>query len=215
MNQLYKRIKELENNIFKKNTFLVTEIKNNIFYFNEKNNVKYEINITNESIAIFNIENKGKNKKIKFKDIVIQNCSDVIFISKNNNDNCYKLDILEIKSSINNDIIDKLSNQLIGGYLRVMSILASLHLNINEINFYVALYRDKKTNNELYKNEKLNNTKIRERFHTLSRWEENKLFIDINIPNSFFNRNYIDINKLIYDNYHNNNNSATITFPKK
>ena len=47
MNQLYKRIKELENNIFKKNTFLVTEIKNNIFYFNEKNNVKYEINITN------------------------------------------------------------------------------------------------------------------------------------------------------------------------
>ena len=122
---------------------------------------------------------------------------------------------MEIKSSINNDIIDKLSNQLIGGYLRVMSILASLHLNINEINFYVALYRDKKTNNELYKNEKLNNTKIRERFHTLSRWEENKLFIDINIPNSFFNRNYININKLIYDNYHNNNNSATITFPKK
>ena len=63
MNQLYKRIKELENNIFKKNTFLVTEIKNNIFYFNEKNNVKYEINITNESIAIFNIENKRTNKR--------------------------------------------------------------------------------------------------------------------------------------------------------
>lgn len=215
MTELYNRLEKLKNKYFKGNIFSLSKTNNKIFVYieniydnfgNNNFNVKYTITIHYECIVIYKIENQNN-----FNHLQNNNSSDIILISKCNNG--YKLDILEIKSSITISKLEKLPNQLMGGYLRTISLLAPLHLNIIDIDLYVAFFSE---------NIRVNNTKINNKnskcnlaMHNIPFWKKNKIYLPETIDNKFFNKNNIHINKLIYQDYKLNSNSATITFPKK
>ena len=190
----------------------MSKISNNIFIYTENiiddnsgNNfdVEYTITIPYECIIISKMEEESH-----FNHLKINFAPDIILISKCNNG--YKLDILEIKSSMTDNKLKNLSNQLIGGYLRTISLLAPLHLDIKCIDLYVAFYSDK---NITINTSSLSNKILA--MHNIPYWKKNEIYLPETIDNNFFNKNNIHINKLIYNDYHNNNNSATIIFPKK
>ncbi|EKV58294.1 hypothetical protein A966_00880 [Brachyspira hampsonii 30446] len=137
MIELYKKIEELKkyyNDFF---NFDIVDSRKFIYNENIDNiDVRYNINIPyNECILIKNIE--GDNK---FNHLSFRKSSDIILISKNING--YKLDIIEMKSAITDNNINKLAYQLINGYLRIMTVLSPLHLDINKIDLYVSFYDD-------------------------------------------------------------------------
>lgn len=212
MTKLYNKLEKLRVNYFQKDIFSMSKISNNIFIYTENiiddnsgNNfdVEYTLTLPYECIIISKIEEKNH-----FNHLKINSAPDIILISKCNNG--YKLDILEIKSSMTDNKLKNLSNQLIGGYLRTISLLAPLHLDIKCIDLYVAFYSDK---NITINTSSLSNKILA--MHNIPYWKNNEIYLPETIDNNFFNKNNIHINKLIYNDYHNNNNSATIIFPKK
>lgn len=214
MTKLYDRLEKLRVDYFQKDFFLMSKISNNIFthteniHYDSGNNfdVEYTLTIPYECIIISKIEEKSH-----FNHLKINSAPDIILISKYNNK--YKLDILEIKSSITINKLEKLPNQLMGGYLRTISLLAPLHLNIIDIDLYVAFFSENiRVNNTKTKNK---NSKYNLAMHNILYWKKNEIYLPKTIDNKFFNKNNIHINKLIYQDYRLNSNSATITFPKK
>ncbi len=212
MIELYNKLEKLRVDYFQKDIFSMSKISNNIFIYTENiiddnsgNNfdVEYTITIPYECIIISKMEEESH-----FNHLKINFAPDIILISKCNNG--YKLDILEIKSSMTDNKLKNLSNQLIGGYLRTISLLAPLHLDIKCIDLYVAFYSDK---NITINTSSLSNKILA--MHNIPYWKKNEIYLPETIDNNFFNKNNIHINKLIYNDYHNNNNSATIIFPKK
>ena len=211
MNDLDKKIENLKDSFFKKDIFEISLTSNNSFIYNETVsnnigqtiNVKYCINTFNEAVIIYNIENKLELKEYKFNHLKYDNSSDVILVYKNNNG--YRLDILEIKSSITDRILSNISNQLIFGYLRAMTVLSPLHLNINEINLYIAFYKDSSITRDT---SKIKNYKLR--MHDIPYWKQDTIYIMNTIDNNFFSKNKISIKKIIYNDYTQNNNSAFI-----
>lgn len=212
MTKLYNKLEKLRVDYFQNDFFLMSKISNNIFIHTENihdnsgNNfdVEYILTIPYECIIISKIEEKSH-----FNHLKINSAPDIILISKNNkNNNEYKLDILEIKSSMTNNNLKNLSNQLMGGYLRIMSLLAPLHLDIKCINLYVAFYSDK---NITVTTASLSDKSLA--MHNIPCWKKNKIYLPETIDNKFFNKNNIQINKLIYQDYRLNSNFATITFP--
>lgn len=178
MKDLYQRIEKL--NKYYNQFFDFELVVNRQFVYNEtiaNINVIYNINIPyNECILIKNIE--GANK---FNHLSSGNSSDIILISKNIDG--YKLDIIEMKSSITDSNINKLSSQLINGYLRVMTVLSPLHLYINKIDLYVSFYDD----SSLTKNiSKLAYTKQKLMKYAIDAWKQNQLYLKNVIPNHFF-----------------------------
>lgn len=210
MTELYNRLEKLRVDYFQKDFFLISKISNNIFIHTENihdnsgNNfdVEYTLTIPYECIIISEIEESH------FNHLKINSAPDIILISKYNNK--YKLDILEIKSSITDKDLKNMSNKLIGGYLRVISLLAPLHLDIKCVDLYVAFYSDRNitVNTALLIDKSL-------AIHNIPCWKKNEIYLPETIDNKFFNKNNIHINKLIYQDYKLNSNSATITFPKK
>ena len=212
MIESYNKLEKLRVDYFQKDIFSMSKISNNIFIYTENiiddnsgNNfdVEYTITIPYECIIISKMEEESH-----FNHLKINFAPDIILISKCNNG--YKLDILEIKSSMTDNKLKNLSNQLIGGYLRTISLLAPLHLDIKCIDLYVAFYSDK---NITINTSSLSNKILA--MHNIPYWKKNEIYLPETIDNNFFNKNNIHINKLIYNDYHNNNNSATIIFPKK
>lgn len=134
-----------------------------------------------------------------------RNSADIILISKNIDG--YKLDIIEMKSCITDSNINKLSYQLINGYLRIMTVLAPLHLNINKIDLYVSFYDDSSLTNNItslpYNKQKLMK-------YIIDDWKQDKIYLKNTIPNDFFNNNKLDIMKLEYNDYRNNNYETII-----
>lgn len=217
MIELYNKLEKLRVNYFQKDIFSMSKISNNIFIYTENiiddnsgNNfdVEYTLTLPYECIIISKIEEKNH-----FNHLKINSAPDIILISKCNNG--YKLDILEIKSSITKNKLEKLPNQLMGGYLRIMSLLAPLHLNIIDIDLYVAFFRENIIINSHTGNKDLLSSSQNLAMHNITYWKKNEIYFYKTIDNNFFNKNNIHINKLIYNDYHNNNNSVTITFPKK
>ena len=216
MTELYNKLEKLKINYFQNDVFLMSKVYNNIFSHTENiiddsgNNfdVEYTLTIPYECIIISKIDGKSH-----FNHLKINFAPDIILISKCNNG--YKLDILEIKSSIATNKLKKLSNQLMGGYLRTMSLLAPLHLNIIDIGLYVAFFRENIIINNSIENKDLLNSSQNLAMHNITYWKKNEIYFNKTIDNNFFNKNNIHINKLIYQDYKLNNNSATITFPKK
>ena len=211
MTELYNRLEKLKNKHFKENIFSLSKTCNNMFVYKENihdnvgNNfdIEYTLTIPYECIIIYKIENQDD-----FNHLQNNSAPDIILISEYNNK--YKLDILEIKSSMTDSDLKNISNKLIGGYLRSISLLAPLHLDIKCIDLYVAFYSDKSIT--------VNTTSLKDKIlamHNIPCWKKNEIYLPETIDNNFFNKNNIHINKLIYNDYHNNNNSATITFPKK
>lgn len=211
MIELYNKLEKLRINYFQKDVFSMSKISNNIFIYTENiddnsgNNfdVEYTLTLPYECIIISKIEEKNH-----FNHLKINSAPDIILISKCNNG--YKLDILEIKSSMTDNNLKNLSNQLIGGYLRSISLLAPLHLDIKCVDLYIAFYSDKSIT---VNTAALNDSILA--MHNIPYWKKNEIYLPETIDNNFFNKNNIHINKLIYNDYHNNNNSATIIFPKK
>ena len=208
MNNLYKKIENLKNSFFKENIFEISLTSNNSFIYNEKVSdntgqtidVEYSINTFDEAIIIYGIE----NKKPKFNHLKYGNSSDVILVYKNNNG--YRLDILEIKSSITDKVLSNISNQLIFGYLRAMTVLSPLHLNINEVNLYIAFCKDSSISRD---ESKIKNHKLR--MHYIQYWRRNTIYLKDTIDNNFFNKNKIPIKKIKYNDYSENNNSTFIS----
>lgn len=211
MNDLYKKIENLKNSFFKKDIFEIALTLNNSFIYNETVsnnigqtiNVEYNINTFDEAVIIYSIENKLELKEFKFNHLKYDNSSDIILVYKNNNG--YRLDILEIKSSITDKILSNISNQLIFGYLRAMTVLSPLHLNINEVNLYIAFYKDSSITRDA---NKIKNYKLR--MHDIPYWKQNTIYLMDTIDNNFFNKNKIPIKKIIYNDYTQNKNSAFI-----
>ncbi|MEI0579591.1 hypothetical protein [Brachyspira pilosicoli] len=202
MEDLYQRIEKL--NKYYNNFFQFDIILNRQFIYNEEIdniNVRYNINIPyNECILITNIEGKGKFNHLSFG-----NSSDIILISKNIDG--YKLDIIEMKSCITDNNINKLSSQLIRGYLRVITVLSPLHLYINKIDLYVSFYDDSSLTHNI---STFSYTKQRLMKYAIDYWKQNQIYLENAIPNNFFNSNKLDIIKLKYDDYRNNNYEAII-----
>ena len=202
MKDLYQRIEEL--NKYYNKYFNFDLVVNKQFIYNEKIdniNVRYDINIPyNECLLIKNIEGADK-----FNHLSSGNSSDIILISKNIDG--YKLDIIEMKSSITDSNINKLSSQLINGYLRVMTVLSPLHLYINKIDLYVSFYDDSSLTRHI---SNLSYSKQKQMMYDIPYWKQNQLFLKNAIPNNFFNSDKLNIIKLRYNDYRNNNNEATI-----
>lgn len=202
MEDLYQRIKKL--NKYYNDFFQFDIILDRQFIYNEdidNINVRYNINIPyNECILITNIEGDSK-----FNHLLSRNSADIILISKNIDG--YKLDIIEMKSCITDSNINKLSYQLINGYLRIMTVLAPLHLNINKIDLYVSFYDDSSLTNNItslpYNKQKLMK-------YIIDDWKQDKIYLKNTIPNDFFNNNKLDIMKLEYNDYRNNNYETII-----
>lgn len=209
MQELYDKICEL-NKYYNKDIFEFYIINSNSFCHEESiedsnsnhNIINYNIILPyNNCILIRKIE--GNNK---FYHLNKNNSADIFLISKIDIDS-YKLDILEIKSSISITELERLSDQLIYGYLRVMTLISPLHLNINKIELYVAFYED----NNIYTNlDYLSNSKRKLAMMNIPCWKQNKIYLAKTIPNNFFNSKEINIIKLRYDNYTLNNNRAII-----
>ena len=210
MTKLYNRLEKLRVDYFQNDFFLMSKISNNIFIYTENihdnsgNNfdVEYTLTIPYECIIISEIEEESH-----FNHLKINSAPDIILISKYNNK--YKLDILEIKSSITNKDLKNMSNKLMGGYLRTVSLLAPLHLDIKCVDLYVAFYSD---NNITVNTASLSNKILA--MHNIPCWKNNEIYLPETIDNKFFNKNNIYINKLIYQDYRLNSNSTTITFPR-
>lgn len=191
MIELYKKIEKL--NKYYNQFFNFYIVVNSQFVYNEcidDINVRYNINIPyNECILITNIEGDSK-----FNHLLSRNSADIILISKNIDG--YKLDIIEMKSCITDSNINKLSYQLINGYLRIMTVLAPLHLNINKIDLYVSFYDDSSLTNNItslpYNKQKLMK-------YIIDDWKQDKIYLKNTIPNDFFNNNKLDIMKLEYN----------------
>ncbi|MEI0490367.1 hypothetical protein [Brachyspira pulli] len=202
MKDLYQRIEKL--NKYYNQFFNFDLVVNSQFIYNEtidNINVRYDINIKyDECIFITNIEGADK-----FNHLSSGNSSDIILISKNIDG--YKLDIIEMKSSITDSNINKLSSQLINGYLRVMTVLSPLHLDINKIDLYVSFYDDSNLTNNLLN---LPDHKQRVMKYAIDNWKQNQIYLKNVIPNNFFNSNKLNIIKLRYNDYRNNNYEATI-----
>lgn len=202
MEDLYQRIKKL--NKYYNDFFQFDIIRNRQFIYNENIgniDVTYNINIPyNECILITNIEGDSKFNHLSFR-----KSSDIILISKNIDG--YKLDIIEMKSAITDSNINKLSSQLINGYLRVMTVLSPLHLNINKIDLYVSFYDDSNLTRNI---SNLSYTKQKQMMYDIPYWKQNQIYLKNVIPNNFFNNNKLDIIKLKYDDYRINNNEAII-----
>ncbi|TVL67982.1 hypothetical protein A9X75_06565 [Brachyspira hyodysenteriae] len=202
MKDLYQRIEKL--NKYYNKYFNFDLVVNSQFVYNENIDnidVIYNINIPyNECILIKNIE--GANK---FNHLSLKNSSDIILISKNIDG--YKLDIIEMKSSITDSNINKLSSQLINGYLRVMTVLSPLHLYINKINLYVSFYDDSSLTRNI---SNLSYSKQKQMMYDIPYWKQNQLYLKNIIPNNFFNSDKLDIIKLKYNDYRNNNYEAII-----
>lgn len=202
MIELYKKIEKL--NKYYNQFFNFYIVVNSQFVYNEcidDINVRYNINIPyNECILITNIEGDSK-----FNHLLSRNSADIILISKNIDG--YKLDIIEMKSCITDSNINKLSYQLINGYLRIMTVLAPLHLNINKIDLYVSFYDDSSLTNNItslpYNKQKLMK-------YIIDDWKQDKIYLKNTIPNDFFNNNKLDIMKLEYNDYRNNNYETII-----
>lgn len=202
MEDLYQRIKKL--NKYYNDFFQFDIILDRQFIYNEdidNINVRYNINIPyNECILITNIDGDSK-----FNHLLSRNSADIILISKNIDG--YKLDIIEMKSCITDSNINKLSYQLINGYLRIMTVLAPLHLNINKIDLYVSFYDDSSLTNNItslpYNKQKLMK-------YIIDDWKQDKIYLKNTIPNDFFNNNKLDIMKLEYNDYRNNNYETII-----
>ena len=211
MNDLYKKIENLKKSFFKDNIFEISLTSNNLFTYDETIsdntgqtiNVEYNINTFDEALIIYNIEDKLELKEYKFNHLKCDNSSDIILIYKNNNG--YRLGILEIKSSITDKILSNISNQLIFGYLRAMTVLSPLHLNINEVNLYIAFYKDSSITRDT---SKIKNHKLR--MHDIPYWKQDTIYIMNTIDNNFFSKNKISIKKIIYKDYTQNNNSTFI-----
>lgn len=211
MTKLYNKLEKLKINYFQKDIFLMSKVSNNDIFTHTENiddnsgnnfDVEYTLTVPYECMIISKIENQNN-----FNHLQNNNSSDIVLISKYNNG--YKLDILEIKSSMTDNNLKNLSNQLIGGYLRSISLLAPLHLDIKCIDLYVAFYSDKSIT--------VNTAALKDKIlamHNIPYWKKNEIYLPETIDNNFFNKNNIHINKLIYQDYKLNNNSATITFPK-
>lgn len=201
MKDLYQRIEKL--NKYYNKYFNFDLVVNSQFVYNENIDnidVIYNINIPyNECILIKNIE--GANK---FNHLSLKNSSDIILISKNIDG--YKLDIIEMKS-ITDSNINKLSSQLINGYLRVMTVLSPLHLNINKIDLYVSFYDDSSLTRNI---SNLSYSKQKQMMYDIPYWKQNQLYLKNVIPNNFFNSDKLNIIKLKYNDYRNNNYEATI-----
>ena len=202
MENLYQRIEKL--NKYYNDFFQFDIILNRQFIYNEEIdniNVRYNINIPyNECILITNIEGDGK-----FNHLSLTNSSDIILISKNIGG--YKLDIIEIKSDITDSNINKLTYQLINGYLRIMTVLSPLHLNINKIDLYISFYDDSSLTRDI---SNLSYTKQKLMKYAIDDWKQNRIYLKNTIPNNFFNSNKLDIIKLKYNDYRINNNEAII-----
>lgn len=202
MIELYKKIEKL--NKYYNQFFNFYIVVNSQFVYNEyidDINVRYNINIPySECILITNIEGDSK-----FNHLLSRNSADIILISKNIDG--YKLDIIEMKSCITDSNINKLSYQLINGYLRIMTVLAPLHLNINKIDLYVSFYDDSSLTNNItslpYNKQKLMK-------YIIDDWKQDKIYLKNTIPNDFFNNNKLDIMKLEYNDYRNNNYETII-----
>lgn len=202
------KLKDKEDGYFQAGIFEQALITDNQLFKYEENitdngnsfKVEYKIKTKYECIIIYKIEKK------KFNHLKNNSSADVVFISKYNNK--YKLDILEIKSSMTDDELDNLSKQLIGGYLRVIFLLSPLHLNISSINLHVAFYDDK---NITIKNTTVNSdAKKKSRMYNIQYWKNNKIYLEKTMPNKFFDKNEIHINKIKYKAYNKNNKSAII-----
>ena len=202
MKDLYQRIEKL--NKYYNKYFNFDLVVNSQFIYNEtidNIDVIYNINIPyNECLLIKNIEGGDK-----FNHLSLKNSSDIILISKNIDG--YKLDIIEMKSSITDSNINKLSSQLINGYLRVMTVLSPLHLYINKIDLYVSFYDDSDLTNNILN---LPDHKQKVMKYAIDYWKQNQLFLKNAIPNNFFNSDKLNIIKLKYNDYRNNNYEATI-----
>ena len=202
MENLYQRIKKL--NKYYNDFFQFDIIRNRQFIYNENIDnidVTYNINIPyNECILITDIEGGSKFNHLSFR-----KSSDIILISKNIDG--YKLDIIEIKSAITDSNINKLSSQLINGYLRVMTVLSPLHLYINKIDLYVSFYDDSSLTRNI---SNLSYTKQKQMMYDIPYWKQNQIYLKNAIPNNFFNSNKLDIIKLKYDDYRINNNKIII-----
>lgn len=202
MKDLYQRIEKLSKYY---NQFFTFELVcNSQFAYNENIDdidVTYNINIPySECISITKIEGDDK-----FNHLSLKNSSDIILISKNIDG--YKLDIIEMKSSITDSNINKLSSQLINGYLRVMTVLSPLHLYINKIDLYVSFYDDSDLTNNLLN---LPDNKQKVMKYAIDNWKQSQIYLKNAIPNNFFNSNKLNIIKLKYDDYRINNNEAII-----
>ena len=109
--------------------------------------------------------------------------------------------------SITDSNINKLSSQLINGYLRVMTVLSPLHLNINKIDLYVSFYDDSSLTRNI---SNLSYSKQKQMMYDIPYWKQNQLYLKNVIPNNFFNSDKLNIIKLKYNDYRNNNYEATI-----
>ncbi|MEI0564225.1 hypothetical protein [Brachyspira pulli] len=202
MKDLYERIEKL--NKYYNQFFNFELVVNGQFIYNEtiaNIDVIYNINIPyNECIFITNIEGADKFNHLSFR-----KSSDIILISKNIDG--YKLDIIEMKSTITDSNIHKLSSQLMNGYLRVMTVLSPLHLDINKIDLYVSFYDDSSLTQDL---SVLLPNKQKLMKYAIDNWKQNQLYLTNVIPNHFFNSDKLNIIKLEYDDYRNNNYEATI-----
>ncbi|WP_157154147.1 hypothetical protein [Brachyspira murdochii] len=202
MRELYEKIEKL--NKYYNNFFYFDIVDSGQFIYNENIDnidVRYNINIPyNECILIKNIE--GDNK---FNHLSFRNSSDIILISKNING--YKLDIIEMKSAITDSNINKLSYQLINGYLRVITVLSPLHLDINKIDLYVSFYDDSSLTKNL---STLIPSKQQLMKYDIDNWKQSQIYLKNIIPNKFFNSNKLNIIKLKYDDCRKNNNETII-----
>lgn len=88
-----------------------------------------------------------------------------------------------------------------------MTVLAPLHLNINKIDLYVSFYDDSSLTNNItslpYNKQKLMK-------YIIDDWKQDKIYLKNTIPNDFFNNNKLDIMKLEYNDYRNNNYETII-----
>ena len=155
--------------------------KDDIFNIKDKNSeMEINIKLTSKSICSKDIEGERK-----FNHLKIKKCADAVILRANQNNNL-DLHIIELKKDIHDDKLTKFSNQYLGAYLRIISVLLN-QLKIE--NIYLYLIYDKllkaenidstnKNKNITYNRDLFYQCKIYNSFHYL-----NISFFDLKILN--------------------------------
>lgn len=158
--------------------------KDDIFNIKDKNSeMEINIKLTSKSICSKDIEGERK-----FNHLKIKKCADAVILRANQNNNL-DLHIIELKKDIHDDKLTKFSNQYLGAYLRIISVLLN-QLKIENIYLYLIYDKLLKSENIDSTNKNKNITYNRDLFYQCKIYNS---FHYLNI--SFFDLKILNITK--------------------
>lgn len=96
------------------------------------------INADHEMLSIHNLEGDKK-----FGHLKCRNCADGVLLDINHSNNAYRMIVVELKTTINEDELRKIPNQFLGAILRTFTLLTPTELRDHTIKFCVLFSNEK------------------------------------------------------------------------